>query len=73
MSARVLESVEYAAKRLNITEQRAYQLAREGILPDGVIVRLGRQIRIDPDKLEEFIKSGGQALPGGWRKEASDN
>jgi excisionase family DNA binding protein len=70
MNAKGLESVEYAAKRLNITEQRAYQLAREGILPEGVIVRLGRQIRIDPDELEKFIRGGGQALPGGWKKEA---
>jgi excisionase family DNA binding protein len=69
MTAKALESMEYAARRLNVSEQRAYQMAREGILPEGVVVRLGRQIRVDPDELECFIKNGGQALPGGWKKE----
>jgi hypothetical protein len=71
MSARILESIEYAAIRLNVSSQRAYQMAREGILPDGVIIRLGRQLRVDPDELEHFIKNGGQSLPGGWRKNDS--
>jgi excisionase family DNA binding protein len=67
MSEKVLKPVSYAARRLNITEARTYQLIREGLLRGAV--RLGRQVRIDPDELEEFIKSGGQALPGGWKKE----
>jgi excisionase family DNA binding protein len=67
MAEKVLEPVSYAARRLNITEARVYQLVREGLIRGAV--RLGRQVRIDPDELEEFIKSGGQALPGGWRKE----
>jgi len=70
MAEKVLEPVSYAARRLNITEARVYQLVREGLIRGAV--RLGRQVRIDPDELEEFIKSGGQALPGGWRKEATD-
>ena len=45
---------------------RVYRLAREGIIP---CVRLGRQLRFSPKKVEEFIENGGQALPGGWRKE----
>ena len=71
MAEKVLEPVSYAARRLNITEARVYQLVREGLIRGAV--RLGRQVRIDPDELEEFIKSGGQALAGGWRKEAGDN
>jgi excisionase family DNA binding protein len=67
MTEKVLKPVSYAAHRLNITEARAYQLIREGLLRGAV--KLGRQIRIDPDELEEFIKSGGQGLAGGWRKE----
>jgi hypothetical protein len=42
-------------------------LARRGTLPH---FRLGRQIRISRAQLEQFIQQGGQALPGGWRKEA---
>lgn len=52
------------ANRLNISEARAYELARHGIIP---CVRLGRQVRFDPIKLEDWIESGGQSLPGGWR------
>jgi len=55
------------AKILDVSEDRVYSLAREGVLPH---VRLGRQIRVDSDALEEFINSGGKALPGGWRREA---
>lgn len=69
MIAIPLKSVRYAAQRLNISEQRVYQLVREGVLPDGVVVRLGRQVRIDPDQLEDFIRKGGRALAGGWKKE----
>jgi excisionase family DNA binding protein len=63
-----LESVGYAATRLGITKARAYELIRQGMLRGAV--KLGRSIRIDPDALEEFIKNGGQGLPGGWRMEA---
>lgn len=52
------------ATRMNISEARAYELARLDIVP---CVRLGRQVRFDPVKLEAWIESGGQALPGGWR------
>jgi hypothetical protein len=44
-------------------------MVRAGILPSGVVVRLGRLIRVDPSRLEDFIASGGKTLPGGWRKE----
>jgi hypothetical protein len=42
-------------------------MIRRGILPG---VRLGRQVRIDPEALAAFIETGGKALPGGWRREA---
>jgi excisionase family DNA binding protein len=51
-----------AARALQITYDRAAELAREGILP---LVRLGRQIRICPARLSAFISQGGQAWPGG--------
>jgi hypothetical protein len=58
-----------AAQRLCVSYDRACEMARTGILPPGVVVRLGRQIRVNPDALDAFITSGGQALPGGWRQE----
>lgn len=55
------------AEMLNVNTARVYQLAREGVLPS---VRLLRQVRFSEDAIREFIARGGQALPGGWRKEA---
>lgn len=53
------------ARILDVSEERAYALARDGLLPH---VRLGRQIRVDSEALERFIKNGGKALSDGWRK-----
>jgi hypothetical protein len=58
------------ATRLGVTYDRAAELVRTGLLPPGVVVRLGRQIRVNPEALDEFLAAGGQALPGGWRQEA---
>jgi excisionase family DNA binding protein len=66
MESRLLRVAEVAT-RLDITEARAYELARTGALPT---VRIGRQIRVDPDALQAWIDNGGQPLPGGWRREA---
>ena len=59
-----------AAEILGVSQGRFYDLVRTHVLPPGVVVRLGRQIRVDEDALEEWIKSGGQALAGGWRRSA---
>ena len=63
--AKLLKAKE-VSEQWGISEERVFALAREGILPS---VRLGRQVRFSPKALEEFIESGGQALPGGWKKE----
>lgn len=46
---------------------RVYELARRGVLPG--VVRVGRQIRFDMERILTFINSGGQSLAGGWRRE----
>ena len=61
-----LLKVPEVARILDTSEGRVYTMLREGILPG---VRLGRQIRVDREALEEFIRNGGQALPGGWKRE----
>jgi len=48
---------------LDVDLQRAYEMARTGLLPG--VVRLGRQIRVDRQKLQQFIDSGGAPLPKG--------
>ena len=65
-----LQSVDFGSKRIGVSIERFYDMVRKGIFPPGVVVRLGRHIRVNPEKLEAFIENGGQALPGGWRKEA---
>lgn len=65
---RRLLTVEEAAGILGVNRARAYELVRQGIVPS---VRLGRQVRVDPIRLEEFIHAGGISLPGGWRRESA--
>jgi excisionase family DNA binding protein len=52
---------------LQVSRYRVYELIRLGLLPG--TVRVGRQIRIDPSRLDESVRTGGSALPGGWRRE----
>ena len=67
---RSLARIPALAERLGVSEQRAYALAREGIV--GGVVRVGRQLRVDMDQLEAWIASGGQELAGGWKRQADD-
>jgi excisionase family DNA binding protein len=60
-----LLTLEEAARVLRVKYGRAAELARLGVIP---VVRLGRQVRVNPDDLNRFIASGGKALPGGWRQ-----
>lgn len=55
------------ARIMDTSEQRIYELIRAGMLP---AVRLGRQVRVDKEALDLFIKNGGMAYPGGWKKDA---
>ena len=48
------------------TPRRAYQAAEQGVVP---CVRVGRRVHFDLDQVERWIEAGGQALPGGWRRE----
>ena len=56
------------SKRLNVKLWRVHELVRKDIRPH---YRLGRQVRSDPESIEEFIRAGGRALPGGWRRKAN--
>ena len=67
-ATKALGSMSLLAKRLGVSKARAYEMARLGLLPG--VVRLGRQVRVDMDKLEAWIDNGGQALPGGWKRQA---
>lgn len=43
--------------------QAVYRLARENVFPAGTVVRFGRHVRFNPDRLKEFIEAGGAGLP----------
>lgn len=65
-----LQTLDYAAEVLNIRRKQAEDLARRGVLP---VVRVGRQLRVDPAKLSAWIEAGGAALPGGWRRHPAED
>ena len=57
--------VDEVAEILDLTSARVYALARLELLP---VIRLGRQIRVDPRALRVFIDEGGRSFEGGWRR-----
>ncbi len=67
MVAQKLIKVPELAAMLDVSEARARELTRCKLIP---YVRVGRQLRFDPEAIEAWIMNGGQALPGGWRREA---
>ncbi len=58
------------AQILDVPLARAYEMARLGIIP---VVRLGRQLRVDPERLESWIAAGGQSLREDHERDAAAN
>ncbi len=54
-----LAKAEEVALILNVTKTRVYALAKGNILPPGVVIRIGRQLRFDLEALREWIAQGG--------------
>ena len=50
------------AELLDVSAARAYELAREGVIP---VVRLGRQVRVEEGALQDWLLNGGAGLPRG--------
>lgn len=67
---RKLLTVDDVADHLGVPKSTVYEAVRQNRI--GGIVRIGRMVRFDPDKLEAWIEAGGQALPGGWKQEATE-
>lgn len=59
---RPLGRVKDLAARFDVPLHRGYEIAREGKVPG--IVRIGRQIRVDMDAVEEWIAEGGDGREG---------
>lgn len=63
-------SASEVAEILGVSAIRVYEMARAGLLPAGVVVRLGRQVRFNADALDRWIESGGRSWESGWRRAA---
>ena len=59
-----------AAELLRVSVPRVYELARTNRIPS---VKVGRQVRIDAERLEKWIANGGVSLGGGWRREEGED
>jgi len=66
---RLLTVREVARPILQVSESRVFELVRLKILP---AVKLGRQVRIHPAALSQFIENGGAELAVRPRTAASD-
>jgi len=62
-----LLSAEQVAEIFGESRDWTYKVAREGIIPS---VRVGRKVKFSEKAINEFIESGGKALPGGWKRGA---
>ena len=49
------------------SDQAVYAAARQ--IPGFPVVHVGRRLFIDLERWADFKRAGGQALPGGWRRE----
>lgn len=63
-----LETINYVVKILNISKQRAYELIRLNLIPS---VKVGRQVRIDVDAFEHWIKKGGKGLNDDYQQKTN--
>jgi excisionase family DNA binding protein len=62
-----------AAEKLNLKKPRFYELVRRGAFPPGVIVRFGsRQIRVNGELLDQWVREGGECERFGNRIAVGD-
>ncbi len=57
----MLITIDEFRRTRGFTKARAYEIVNT-ILPPGVVVRYGRQIRIDAEALRAFERAGGAGL-----------
>ena len=57
--------VKCAAEYFSIKPKTLYSLAARGLLPDGAVIRLGRSLRINPEKVEEVLLVSQDLREGG--------
>ena len=55
MEPKKLETLHYAAQRLNVTRRHVYYLIKEGVLKPPAVIRVRRAYRVNPEELEKHI------------------
>lgn len=55
-----LKTVNEIAPRLGLSTERVYELIRKGFFPSKVVYKFGRQIRINEERLVEFLENGAE-------------
>ena len=53
------------ARLLSVSESSTRRLIRKNVIPS---IRIGRQIRVDPESLREWLRRGGA---GAWKRSIS--
>jgi excisionase family DNA binding protein len=61
-----LVTVAEVAESWRVPPARVYQLIRDDVLPG--VVRIGRLVRLDVARLQEWTAAGGQPLSATWRR-----
>jgi excisionase family DNA binding protein len=51
---------------LRMSKKQVLELARRKVIP---CMRAGRAVRFSPGEIKAWMKAGGKAFPGGWRRE----
>ena len=67
----VLISIKEASRIMGETPKSMYAMIWRRVLPPGVLVRIGRKVKIHRERLFDWMNAGGQALPGGWKRKPS--
>jgi excisionase family DNA binding protein len=55
MSERLVITVREAARLMGVSERRLYALVADGVLPEGIVIRLGRAIRLSAPRLFRWL------------------
>lgn len=59
---KTLRTTENIATNLALSKQRLWALVREDFFPEGIVVKFGRTIRFNEERLFEFLESGSKKL-----------
>lgn len=57
---KTLRTTDHIASRLALSKQRLWELVRKDFFPEGIVVKFGRTIRFNEERLEDFLENGAK-------------